>query len=260
MKSMRTIFLIIFALLWALATAAQTDVTTTGGTAKTIPEFSGSTTIVDSPFTIDSNGGLLLGSFSSYVAGNNIALGGLVNLTQECCSIDATHAGYGSWLNYNGYFNGSDWIQPEGSLATYMYTTNWHAGGWAWYANAATGTNGDAFTPNQVASMDGSGDFSMNGRLTVGTGVANSGGGLKHMRFQGCFTSGSQGNASCVMTVSWPGTAFPDTNYTLSCMTFSEPGVVFMSTVKAAGSINASFFSATSGLAAGEVDCIAIHD
>src|SRR5579859_1328642 len=51
---------------------------------------------------------------------------------------------------------------------------------------------------------------------TFNTSVVNSGTGFKHVRTLSCTTAASA-SASCSTTVTWPGTAFADTNYTYGC-------------------------------------------
>ena len=125
--------------------------------------------------SLDQLGNMTFWRPNSYVAGftnaNNLGDGGFLAFTGICCSIDGTHSGYGAWLNYNGFFNGSNWIQPRGDLNSYMFTSNFHAGGWGWFTAAPSGTSGSAVTPTEVASMDGSGNLHVNGSLGTSTGV-----------------------------------------------------------------------------------------
>ena len=132
---------------------------------------------------LDVNGNIHLPT-TSYIAGLSApysnGYGGFLDFTGTCCAIDATHGGYGAWLNYNAYFDGSNWIQPRGSLGSYMFTTNYHAGGWAWYAMAAGGTDGGTITPSRVGALDGSGNLSVNGTGTFGTNAVINGGGASY--------------------------------------------------------------------------------
>lgn len=211
------------------------------------------------------SGNLTLGT-NRYLGGftdpTSLGDGGYVNFTGMCCSIDATHSGYGTWVNYNGYFNGSNWIQPRGDLNTYMFTSNFHAGGWGWFSATPTGTNGSAITPVEVASINGS------GHLKLAGGIDAAGSGIKHARAGGC-NAGS--NLSCSVTVSWPGSAFADTNYTAVCTPDNIGSSGFSITNKTTTSVTVTTFSlnvqvvGSSGgtgppISMGGVECMAMHD
>src|SRR5215469_7569582 len=117
---MKSICLSGYVVLFAIALAAQQNVTTTGGATNTIPKFSGSTTIVNSALS-ETSGNLQIGT-NGYVSGGTPLYSGTVSLTGSCCTIDATHGGYGTWIGYNGFFNGNNWIQYQGGLQTYLFT------------------------------------------------------------------------------------------------------------------------------------------
>jgi hypothetical protein len=105
--------------------------------------------------------------------------------------------------------------------------------------------------------------------LIVNGGVSSAGTGFKHFRVNGgsCTTSGSQGSTCQTGSISLPGTAYPDTNYTVSCfedgfitVNVGTPGIIGIGTKTASsftlvvaqiGSVAASY---------GAVDCITIHD
>lgn len=99
--------------------------------------------------------------------------------------------------------------------------------------------------------------------LTVSTGVAVNGGGLKHKRSTaGCATAASVG-AVCTTVVTWT-TPFADVNYTAQC-----GGRVITSGVPAEGGLTAQSAStvtfqtvATTAAAAQftNIDCVAFHD
>jgi len=146
---------------FTLVHAGAQTVTTPGGSTNNVPKFSSSSTIVNSAIS-ENNGNLQVPTnkyFGGFTDPNNLADGGYLNFTGMCCSIDGTHSGYGAWLNYNGFFNGNNWIQPRGDLNTYMFTSNYHAPGWGWFTSAPTGGNGSVFTPKKIASLDGSGNM-----------------------------------------------------------------------------------------------------
>ena len=81
-----------------------------------------------------------------------------------------SNAGYGAWMNYNAYWNGTNWIQPRGTLSTSMYSTNYHLG-WTWRTAGASGTNGSIITPAEIAKLSTSGSLTLSGVLQAsGTG------------------------------------------------------------------------------------------
>jgi hypothetical protein len=253
---------------FALGAAAQT-VTTNGGATNTIPKFSSSTQIVNSSLS-ETNGNLTIPDNAYITDFDGLFYSGNLNLTTSCCTIDATHAGYGAWLNYNAFFNGSNWIQARGDLNSYMFTTNFHGGGWGWYTAAPTGTNGSTITPVNVASLDSSGNLNNAGKIRVGGGVDATGGGIKHARAGGCSAS----TASCSVTVSWPGSAFADTNYTAVCTPDNANQGVFSITSKTTSnvtvtikpiSVTVAVGTATGGgssfnVSMSGVECMAMHD
>jgi hypothetical protein len=122
-----------------------------------------------------------------------------------------------------------------------------------WSAPAALGTT----TPNSASVTT----------LTVTSGVANNGTGLKHARVPSCTAANRVTNGvaiyQCNMNVTWT-TAFVDTNYTVSCTEENAPGgslQVGGIASKTAAGINVqliSYFRAPS--AGGKLSCIAIHD
>ena len=106
-------------------------------------------------------------------------------------------------------------------------------------------SNATGNTPLQLESAD----------VKVNNGVDPTGSGLKHARNSGCSTTG--GVSNCNITLAWPGTAFANTNYTVTC-TFLA-GKLFSITSKGTSSLSI-FVTAGLNQASGEVDCIAVHD
>lgn len=181
-------------LIWAflassVALNAQSVTTSGTTTANTVPLFSGSSSVTNSVITqsgsnigigtsapieaLDVNGNLHL-ALNSYIAGMNPpywgGYGGFINFTGSCCSIDATHAGYGVWVNYNAYFNGSNWIQPRGDQYSYLFTSNDHMNtGFGFFMATANGTNGGTITPTLVAQINSNGMGYFAGGIGVGT-------------------------------------------------------------------------------------------
>jgi|GEM_PF-6179358 len=110
---------------------------------------------------LEVNGNVKLGT-NDYLAitsgAPSTGQGGYFQGTSEAGS----NAGYGSWMNYNAFWDGSSWIQPRGTLPSKLYTSNYHLD-WSWQVAAAGGTNGNAVTPTEVASLSSAGDFEIIG-------------------------------------------------------------------------------------------------
>lgn len=237
---------------------SQTTVTTIGGTVNTLPKFSGSSTIVNSAIT-ESSG--------------NVSVNGTVTIDLQrsllfgttCCGVNTpmgstigSTSGFDS--NYNSlYFNQNGTVDGDGVSGAQINTSLS-----SWRMTLGSGTlewgGGDNFAIGRVAAGGNyqapSIFFSISnaGKMKIAGGVDATGGGLKHARIgpSACTFNGS--TASC--TVTWPGTAFADANYTAVC---SPEGSV--ATVTVSGKLGGSmgvFVSGTGTLTG--VDCIAMHD
>ena len=105
---------------------------------------------------------------NSYIQGNNSqtsATGGYIVFTGN-----SGPAGYGAWVTQNAIWNGTNWIQPRGTLGSYLSTSNHHLA-WTWAYVGASGTNGSVVTPVQTMLLDASGNLTTAGTLAVsGTG------------------------------------------------------------------------------------------
>ncbi|MCJ7932803.1 MAG: hypothetical protein MUW56_04025 [Chryseobacterium sp.] len=64
--------------------------------------------------------------------------------------------GYGIWLAHNLQFNGTDFIQPRGSLNSLAFTVNNHKG-FSFNKANLSGTNGSAVSPIELAKISGTG-------------------------------------------------------------------------------------------------------
>jgi hypothetical protein len=96
---------------------------------------------------------------------------------------------------------------------------------------------------------------------TITAGIVAGGSGLKHVRVAGCTTPATR-FAGCTTTVNWPGTAFPDTNYTAVC-TLDNPSaepLLAGTQRKTAGSILVKLVTWTSQSSSATIDCVAVHD
>lgn len=97
----------------------------------------------------------------------------------------------------------------------------------------------------------------------INTGITNSGTGFKHARV----STGSIGaGLRAAVVVAWPGTAFPDTNYT-EIVSVEEGSSGTTQTLvcervsgKVVGSITVTIFNSTGGALTGTVNAIAVHD
>jgi len=117
-----------------------------------------------------------------------------------------------------------------------------------------------ATTPSTVAAttLTASTSTQMNGS------VLNTGTGFKHVRVTSCTTT-AVANNFCNTTVTWPGSAFPDTNYTYGCSTDGDGKAAYQTT--ASGSKGTSSIVAViqntpgNSLAVSEtLNCWAFHD
>jgi hypothetical protein len=85
--------------------------------------------------------------------------GGIIQGTE----VANTTEGYGAWVNYNAYFDGSNWIQPRGNKPSYLYSSNLQLGGFTWrFANAGSTDNG-TISLTEVMGLNGSGDLNVSG-------------------------------------------------------------------------------------------------
>jgi hypothetical protein len=62
-------------------------------------------------------------------------------------------------------------------------------------------------SPLQLGSTD----------VTINYGVSSNGSGLKHVRTDASCTTSTSMLSTCAVSITWPGTAFADTNYTITC-------------------------------------------
>jgi len=98
---------------------------------------------------------------SQYTDSHNILLGTQTSFGGSIfhTAVASAVSGYGVWLNYNLQWDGTNFIQPRGSVGSYGFTVNNHKGFSFNYA-ASGGTNGSATTLTEVASLNGLGTFS----------------------------------------------------------------------------------------------------
>ena len=97
-------------------------------------------------------------------------------------------------------------------------------------------------------------------KFSVETGINNNGGGFKHTRIASGTTAASlHATASATWTF---GTAFTDTNYTITCTVDNPTGVPLVANTdtKAAASINIVIMAGSAAAASGTLNCIAVHD
>lgn len=87
---------------------------------------------------------LLLGSQTT--AGSSVFHTNLTNTTH----------GYGVWLGQNLQFNGTDFIQPRGTLTSWGFTVNNHKN-FSFNYGSATGTNGEIPTLTEVVKINNTG-------------------------------------------------------------------------------------------------------
>nr|WP_068892995.1 hypothetical protein [Pedobacter panaciterrae] len=113
--------------------------------------------------SLEINGNIKTGvSTNNYIQiGGGIAgTGGYVQGSKQA----GNDAGYGVWINHNAYWNGTDWVQPRGSLGSSMYSSNHHLG-FVWKFATSSGTNGAIILPNELMRLNSV------GKLGIGTGA-----------------------------------------------------------------------------------------
>ncbi len=113
--------------------------------------------------TLEVSGSIKINTLSPYIYGGRYndtsqGTGGFLNFTNEAGS----NAGYGAWLNYNAVWNGTNWIQPRGSLGSSLFTANHHLANFRWLTAAAGGSNGGVIVPQTAMTLTG-------GSLGIGT-------------------------------------------------------------------------------------------
>lgn len=105
--------------------------------------------------------------------------------------------------------------------------------------------------------------------LTINQGVSSAGTGFKHFRVTGgsCTTPGGQGTTCQTTSISIPGTAYADTNYSLVCeldgsiATNTATPAIMGAASKAAGSFTLTVIQVgTAAASYGAIDCITVHD
>jgi len=117
---------------------------------------------------------------------------------------------------------------------------------------------GNTYRPKVAFSPFG--DVLVSGHIKVSGGVDAGSSGLKHARAGGCSAVNQ-----CSVTVSWPGNAFPDTNYTAVCTPDGGAfGTLFVASKSVSG-ITVTMIGGFTGAGIFQaqlsgVDCIAMHD
>jgi len=148
------------------------------------------------------------------------------------------------------HYSPTGWIADATGAAGYSPST---AGNSVFFA--ATGqTIGNSVTLNQVHVISPDGHMQVYGGVSQGSGI-------KHQRVAGCSTTAAIG-AFCGVTLTWA-TAFPDTNYTVTCTNVGNTsGVPVVATVNKTAANLTVYVAAMSAVVATstEVDCIAMHD
>ncbi|WP_285060242.1 hypothetical protein [Pedobacter ginsengisoli] len=104
---------------------------------------------------------LISGSSNPFIqiAGGTSGTGGYFQGSKQAGSA----AGYGAWVNHNAYWDGTNFIQPRGTLSSSLFSSNFHLG-FIWQYAAAGGVNGAIIQPVERMRLNAS------GRLGLGTG------------------------------------------------------------------------------------------
>src|SRR5579864_8587633 len=103
--------------LLATLTMAQTQVTTTGGTANTVPMFNGSSTVVNSAIT-QSNGSISIGLFTVPDATGQT---GAVNATGDNAGFLFLRRTLTSWPTSPASGDGYAWYNPDGTARLWTF-------------------------------------------------------------------------------------------------------------------------------------------
>jgi hypothetical protein len=99
-------------------------------------------------------------------------------------------------------------------------------------------------------------------------GVNNTGTGIKHVRSTASCTTGNNVGNTCSVTITWPGTAFADTNYTVVCSPekqIASPYAASWFFIPLGGRTTSTFVVTMETLnslatSLNSLDCIGIHD
>jgi hypothetical protein len=159
------------------------------------------------------------------------------------CTFDINGGLNSGALTIAPHSGGSAGIRLVGSTGIFSYVANQHLF-----------TNGGSTVLGIGANGTG---------LTINQGVWQSGTGFKHARVATCSTT-TTSLSTCGVTITWGGSAFADTNYTMAC-TLESPntqgGVGYFNN-KTTTTVQVGIINFTSGTAvtSGFIDCIAIHD
>lgn len=164
-----------------------------------------------------------------------------------CFEISQSGAGLTEDVAIYDAFNASG---ASTNLVTNLITSrnlNFHQGSYR-YGSAATGTR-----------LDGA--ITIDGGLTLNSGMAADGSGFKHKRFGASCTTGTTAGNSCTTAYTWT-TAFADSSYTVSCNGVNAVnGPVWDVESKTAAGFTFRVYTIVALASSyGEVDCIAVHD
>lgn len=151
------------------------------------------------------------------------------------------------------FWAGKDTQGVAGTVGGYPVGLVWQALGY--------GVNQFAFVDSE-ANPQNLGVYNLNAStLNISSGVANNGGGIKHQRI----TTGSiNATSSALVTVTWT-TAFPDTNYTVTCSVQDATAaalslvVVHIETLSASA-VAVRVANTSAGALTGTLHIMAIHD
>ena len=172
------------------------------------PNIGGSGTLNFIPIWTDNSG--TLGNSSIFQNGSNIGFGtttpaARLSFGNTCCPGTVIHfydAGAGT--RFGAGINGSElqfFFNPAGSGHISF--------------NAAGDLQASGTNEKMRISSTG---------IKINGGVDATGSGIKHARTNASCTPGSFIGDKCGIVVNWPGTAFPDTNYTATCIPKSISG------------------------------------
>lgn len=226
---------------------------------------------------------VMLSMRGSYIHGTNLVIrgsGGFSTYNSDINSRVYFLQGTGSpegavSANVGSYFGRS--VDGSGNTAAYIKTSG--TGNTGWSPIAIINTNSQSFANLRITSTltnEGPGVFlagqTVSGEstfeelsvttLSVQTGVAFNGGGLKHGRI----TTGSiNASSSALVVFSFTGVAFPDTNYTAT-VSVQDPTTAAASLrivhieEKTTTNVHVRVENTSAGALTGELNVIAMHD
>lgn len=120
--------------------------------------------------------------------------------------VSSTVSGYGLWMGQNLQWDGTNFIQPRGTLGSYAFTVN-NNKGFSYNYAIASGTDGSVVSLTELAKLDNSGGFlsnqlilNDNSKSIVRIGVGTNAERVHNKVYNGSFITSQTGILSFTMT------------------------------------------------------------